>query len=71
MDIDARIQEILLRSSPVNDNNTQNYDTCNPNLKTTNSGINIVGNNNIIISSSVLTSIIISLVFFTFLSCFR
>jgi hypothetical protein len=71
MNIDAEIQEILLRSSPVNDNDTQNQSKCNPNIAQTNSGINIVGNNNIIVASSLFTSMVLAIVFLTYISYFR
>ncbi len=67
MNIDAQIQEILLRSSPANDNNNPNRDGCILKEKQSNSGISVIGNNNVIIGSgvfSVVMLLIITLIVF-------
>ena len=43
MNIDAQIQEILLRSSPANDNNNPNRDGCILKEKQSNSGVSVIG----------------------------
>ena len=56
MNTDAQIREILARSFPVNDNchkTTQVTDDCKA---ATNSGIYVVGNNNIVISSGLFVT---------------
>lgn len=60
MDIDMRIQEILSRSFPVNDNGkkltSQNTDTYDSDFfrqpSVYNRGINIVGNRNVVVNTN-------------------
>lgn len=62
MNIDAEVRDILSRSFPVNDNNKSASSGCKDNILQTNSGIYIVGNNNIIVPAGLL--MLASLLFF-------
>ena len=53
MNIDAKIQEILLRSSPSNDNNIVKNIANPTNLYRSVSHISVVGNNNVIVASGL------------------
>lgn len=60
MNIDAQIREILSRGHPVNDNNTPEQQSCRTQSIPVNDGIYVVGNNNIIISSGLLVTTIMT-----------
>lgn len=53
MNIDAEVRDILSRSFPVNDNNKSVSAGCKAEKLQANSGIYIVGNNNLIIHTSL------------------
>ena len=60
MNIDAQIRDILSRNYPVNDNNTPDSQSCKSLTIPVNKGIYVVGNNNIIISSGLLVTTIMT-----------
>ena len=60
-DLDAQIQEILLRSSPVNDNKLPGAVDDKNNISHPLNEISVVGNNNIIIDTSLWTLLLLSL----------
>ena len=73
MDIDKSIQEILQRSLPVNDNRVVDEDVSSANRTTAKKSdiqlesINIVGNQNIIISTNLISILIFVLSFCVYL----
>jgi hypothetical protein len=60
-DIDARIQEILLRSSPVNDNMLAGTTDGNSSAPHPFNTISVVGNNNVVISTSLWMLLLLGL----------
>ena len=66
MNIDAQIREILLRSSPVNDNKVLNkvaHHSKNQHCVRRSGAISVIGDNNIVLCSnwlSILTSFILA-----------
>lgn len=70
MNIDAKIHEILLRSTPVNDNDVRKVceSTSLPEV-TSHCGINIVGDRNIVINLSPIV-ILFCFIFFYCLSLY-
>ena len=50
MDIDAEIRDILMRSTPVNDNSANALPVI-PRSAVHNWGVNIVGNQNVVVNS--------------------
>ena len=66
MNIDAKIQEILLRSSPCNDNAVKNI-THPTNSYRSISNISIVGNNNVIVSSGLWMLYFLLAMFYTWI----
>lgn len=52
MDIDAEIRDILMKSTPVNDNSAKTMPV-NPQSTPYNWGVNIVGNQNIVVNTGV------------------
>lgn len=62
MNIDAKIQEILLRSSPCNDNNVVKNIANPTNLYRSVSHISVVGNNNVIVTSGLLIYFLLGIV---------
>lgn len=69
MSLDSQIQEILMRSTPINDNTPRLQDGCK-NINNTLTGINIVGDNNIIISSGIFSIVTIFMLACAFISLF-
>lgn len=60
MSIDEQIRDILMKSTPVNDNMHKSPQT-NPAAQTAgNFGINIVGNKNVVINTGLLQLILLS-----------
>ena len=53
MDIDAEIRYILMRSTPVNDNSANALPVI-PQSAVHNWGVNIVGNQNVVVNSGIL-----------------
>ena len=52
MDIDAEIRDILMKSTPVNDNSAKAMHV-NPQSIPYNWGVNIVGNQNIVVNTGI------------------
>lgn len=55
MDIETRIQELLMKASPVNDNSSKIKDDCISQTRDILGCIDIKGNNNIVIKFDWLT----------------
>lgn len=53
MDIDAEIRDILMKSTPVNDNSAKTIPLI-PQSAVHNWGVNIVGNQNIVVNAGIL-----------------
>lgn len=53
MNIDAEIRDILMRSTPVNDNSANALPVI-PRSAVHNWGVNIVGNQNVVVNSGIL-----------------
>jgi len=76
MDIDTRIREILLRNFPVNDNSSSSENSSGVETDTQaffrqplyNSGINIVGDKNVVIGSNLFYMLMFLLSYAIFLT---
>ena len=63
--IDAKIQEILLRSTPVNDNHTVNlYESTSLPESPSHCGLNIIGDRNIVINLSPIVVLACFILFY-------
>ena len=60
MSIDEQIRDILMRSTPVNDNVHKSLQTNPAAQAACNFGINIVGNKNVVINTGLLHLILLS-----------
>ncbi len=67
MDIDAEIRDILMRSTPVNDNSAPTLPIV-PQSAVHNWGVNIVGNRNVVVNSGILQILAIFSLFAYYIS---
>lgn len=71
MNIDTKIQEILLRSSPINDNGLPQKTIMSEQIPSLCRSISIVGDRNVVISSSSVSALMAFTLFYMFMFYYR